>query len=162
MSSPKTVVSSPPAIRLSLGLDEIRARIMQRCKSLLDANNALTGFCNDPRSIVHIEMSLEDEKQCFTRQYPIPLSLVPLADEVITTWRNKPITEPALPGTLVNNPILVAPKKNAENLWLAIRVCLDLRNVNKRLKNDDYYQIPRISEILTLKVGRPRYGLDIS
>ena len=92
----------------------------------------------------------------------MPEALVPLADEVIQNWRKKGLTEPAAIGTVVNNPILVAPKKAEDGSWTAIRVCLDLRNVNKRMDNDDRYEIPRITDALARLRGMKYFGqLDL-
>ena len=158
---PKALVKTPDSLN-DAQLIKIRAQILQRAKSLIDYNVAITGFCNDPAATVYIHMTPENQKLCHTRQYPMPEALVQLADEVIQNWGKKGLTEPAAIGTIVNNPILVAPKKAEDGSWTAIRVCLDLRNVNKRMDNDDRYEIPRITDALARLRGMKYFGqLDL-
>ena len=132
-------------------------------KDKAEANHKRTGFNTDPHSIIHIIVDPEDESKLYKRQYRIPLALIPLVQKVIDRWAGEHRIEPCTERTVINNPILVAPKKDDQGRLTGIRVCIDPRLVNKYMKNDDKFEIPRISDILTALSGKSIFGeFDLS
>jgi hypothetical protein len=116
--------------------------------SALAENAQVTGFCNLPETVVHLEIDPALQNKLFRKQYPIAASVMPRVDDVIQRWiRNGKVTR-APPGCMYNSPLLVAPKKDDQGQWTGIRVCLDVRALNAAIRNSDKFQIPKIREAL--------------
>jgi len=137
--------------------------ILDYIKPLAEENYKRTGFNTDPHSIITITVDPHDEPKLYRRQYRIPHALIPLVQKVIDRWAAEHRIEPCTERTVINNPILVAPKKDDQGNLTGIRVCIDPRLVNKYMKEDDKFEIPRISDILTALAGKHIFGeFDLS
>ena len=141
-----------------------RQEVMMTLQPLLEANAALSGFCNMPESIVQLHVDPEQRGKLFRRQYPIPKALEELAHQVIMRWlaTGKIIYAPT--NNPFNNPITVAPKRDATtNRMTGIRVCLDTRALNAALVVTDKFPLPSIPEILESFAGCVVFGeFDLS
>ena len=137
--------------------------IQELIKDKAEANYKRTGFNTDPLSVITITVDPADEPKLFRRQYRIPLALIPLVQKVIDRWAKEHRIEPCPVRTVINNPLLVAPKKDENGQLTGIRVCIDPRLVNKYMKEDDKFEIPRISDLLTAFAGKTIFGeFDLS
>jgi hypothetical protein len=137
--------------------------IQELIRDKAEANYKRTGFNTDPLSIITITVDPADEPKLFRRQYRIPFALIPLVQKVIDRWAAEHRIEPCPVRTVINNPLLVAPKKDENGNLTGIRVCIDPRLVNKYMKEDDKFEIPRIADLLTAFAGKTIFGeFDLS
>jgi hypothetical protein len=152
---------TPDALRD--GYAPMEQKLHELIKAKAEANHTRTGFNTDPLSVITITVDPQDVPKLYRRQYRIPLSLIPLVQKVIDRWAADNRIEPCIKRTSVNNPLLVAPKKDDQGKLTGIRVCIDPRLVNKYMKEDDKFEIPRISDILTALAGKRVFGeFDLS
>ena len=99
----------------------------------LAANDAITGFCSLPDSFLRLEVASEKRVNLYRSQYNIAHSLKLKADPIIDRWlaTGKIVKVPTL--CRYNNPITIAPKKDANGDYTDVRVCLDTRVLNESL-----------------------------
>lgn len=98
------------------------------------------------------KLTLNDNKPVFIKNYRMPHSQkAEVANQVNSLLKNN-IIEPSVSN--YNSPILLVPKKstNGEKKW---RMCLDFRQLNKKLLPDKY-PLPRMDDILD-KLGRAKW-----
>ena len=140
-----------------------RLLLLAHLKTVLDFNEALTGFCNLPEAIVELKVNPDLLHSLYRRQYPLAHMLIELAHPVIMRWLDTGKICLAPPGCRINNPITIAPKKDEYGKWTGIRVCLDTRALNLALINDDKFQIPNIRNALETLGGNQLFGeFDLS
>ena len=174
MSDPGTTVSVPasdmeePAVRVELSTSAERKAEYDTQRGAIASNPALiqalatneliSGFCNLPESVVHLDVSPEDECKLYQSQYKIAQALHEAATPDIERWFKTGKTTLAPPGCKHNNPITVAPKKDKYGNWTRVRVCLDTRNLNRVLRNGDNFQLPYIRAALDRFAGCVIFG----
>ena len=140
-----------------------RNALLQQLAEPLAVNERITGFCNIPETIVHLRIDPALENSLYTKQYPIAHALYDPADKVIMRWLNTGKICFAPPGCRYNNPLTIAPKKDENGVWTGIRVCLDVRRLNKALIVGDKFPIPHIRNVLESFAGNSVFGeFDLS
>jgi len=140
-----------------------RLLLLAHLKTILEFNEALTGFCNLPEAIVELKVNPDLLHTLYRRQYPLAHMLIELAHPVIMRWLDTGKICLAPPGCQINNPITIAPKKDENGKWTGIRVCLDTRALNLALINDDKFEIPNIRNALETLGGNQLFGeFDLS
>ena len=123
------------------------------------ADNAkVTGFCNLPETVVHLEIDPALRHKLFRKQYPIPASLMDRVDEVIHRWLRAGKITRAPAGCMYNSPLLVVPKKDDQGQLTGIRVCLDVRALNAAIITADKFQIPKIRDALESLADNTIFG----
>jgi hypothetical protein len=135
-----------------------RSELLIELQDLLVENSKITGFCNLPESVVKLEINPEMKAKLYRRQYPIAQALSQPTTEVIQRWFDTGKICYAPPNCEFNNPLTVAPKKDADGKWTKIRVCLDVRALNKALINGDKFPIPYIRDALECFAGNSIFG----
>jgi hypothetical protein len=80
-------------------------------------------FCTLPESVV--ELPIPEDQQMYIRQYPIPHTLVPIMDECVDKWKQDGVVIRAPINCRFNNPLTMAPKKDAFGNMTLKRPCLD-------------------------------------
>jgi RNase H-like domain found in reverse transcriptase/Integrase core domain/Integrase zinc binding domain/Reverse transcriptase (RNA-dependent DNA polymerase)/Chromo (CHRromatin Organisation MOdifier) domain len=137
-----------------------RARLMADPDVIqaLAENDKITGFCNLPESVVHLDIDPLQKDKLFRKQYPIPESVRPQVDAIIQRWHDAGKIRLAPPGCRYNSPLLVVPKKDDEGKLTGIRVCLDVRAINNALIGCDKFQIPKIRDALENLAGSSILG----
>lgn len=140
-----------------------RNLLLRELAEPLALNEKIIGFCHLPESVVKLEIDPSKENSLYTKQYPIAQGLHAPADLVIKRWFNTGKICLAPPGCKYNNPLTIAPKKDENGNWTGIRVCLDVRRLNKALIVADTFQIPNIRNILESFGGNSIFGeFDLS
>ena len=82
---------------------------------------------------------------------------------VLQRWIETGKVVRADPGCIFNSPLLVVPKTDKNGEVYDIRVCIDVRQLNKYLEEDDKFEIPRIPDVLERFKGCKFFGeLDLS
>ena len=117
-----------------------------------------SGFCNHPDSVIKLHVNSEDEKHLFRKQYPIPQALLPALNKVLERWRDAGKIKLAPPGTKFNSPLLVVPKKDENGKMTKVRVCIDIRQLNLYLIENDRFQLPFIPDVLAAFAGGKLFG----
>ena len=141
-----------------------RKLIMINLDPHLKINAAITGFCTDPASIIDLTVRAGDERHVHRPQYPLARSLWPVIDEILKKWLEKgTITNKVPKNCPFNSPLLAAPKKDIHGNKTGTRVCIDVRQLNKYLIEDDRFQLPRIPDLLAAFGGKMLFGeFDLS
>jgi len=143
--------------------DRRRKLMQQRLNVLLDKVAKNGPFCNHPNATIHVTVDPANHKHINRRQYPIPTVLMPLVRECIAKWRAQGKVVKAPPNCPFNSPLLVAAKHDKDGHVVGVRVCLDGRQINKYMKEEDAFQIPRIPDVLERFAGCKLFGeLDLS
>jgi hypothetical protein len=124
----------------------------------LQVNSEIVGFCNLPASVVKLEIDPDKRNSLYRKQYKIPHSLYPATRAVIQRWYDVGIITLAPTGCEFNNPLTIAPKKDADGNFTGIRVCLDTRTLNSALIVTDKFQLPHIPDILEIFGGCTIFG----
>ena len=142
---------------------EMRDKIMQQLSTLLATNEGITGFCTGEGSVVKLSVREEDEQFIYTRQYPIAHSVEEAVDECLQRWLQQGRIQLAPTGCKFNSPLLAVLKKDEQGKMKGVRVCIDIRKLNKYLIEDDRFQIPHIPEMLSTLAGGRIFGeFDLS
>ena len=140
-----------------------RDKMLSTLSSLLKTNEAITGFCSDDASVVTLTVKPEDEQHVYSRQYPIAHALEPVVDELLAKWLQQGRIVHVTDSCRFNSPLLVVPKKDEHGQMKGVRVCLDVRKLNKYLIENDRFQIPRINDMLATLAGGTIFGeFDLS
>ena len=105
-------------------------------------------FICHPEGVVHISVPAEKWHLLRQRQYKIAEALLHLTDECIRRWYKAGKIKDAPAGCIFNNPLLVAPKYDKSGEVCGIRICLDARELNKYMTNDDKFELPKVSDVL--------------
>ena len=117
-----------------------------------------SSFCNLPESTVKLIIDSNKVNSLRSKQYPIANTLYPYVDEIIQRWLSSGKICLAPPNCQFNNPLTVAPKKDADGKMTGIRVCLDTRKLNEALIVNDYFPIPPIRSTLETFAGCRIFG----
>ena len=141
----------------------MRLKVLTQLSSLLKENEAITGFCTGDGSTVTLSVRSEDEQHVYSRQYPIAQSLESTVDELLQKWLQQGRIVLARHSCKFNSPLLVVKKKDEHGQMTGIRVCLDVRKLNKYLIENDRFQIPHIPDMLATLAGGCIFGeFDLS
>ena len=126
----------------------------------LSVNERITGVCNLPESVLKIELDPElgTPNRLHQVQYKLAHALLEPAGMVIDRWLSEGKIKLAPVDCPYNTPVMVAPKKDEHGTMTGIRVCLDLRRLNKAVRNPDQFQIPHIRSALDLLSGCSIFG----
>ena len=126
----------------------------------LSINERITGVCNLPESVLKIELEPElgTPAKLHQNQYKLAHALLEPAGMVIDRWLSEGKIKLAPIDCPYNTPVMVAPKKDEHGTMTGIRVCLDLRRLNKAVRNPDQFQIPLIRSALDLLSGCSIFG----
>ena len=120
----------------------------------LKINASLTGFCTGEGSVVTLTVRPEDEKYLYTRQYNIAQSLEKDVEEIVARWLKEGRIQLAPHGCRFNSPLLPVKKKDDKTGKMTkVRLCVDIRKLNRYLLEDDKFQIPRIPDMLATLAG---------
>ena len=141
----------------------MREKVLTSLSALLKENEAITGFCNDDGSVVTLSVRAEDEQHVYSRQYPIAQALEATVDELLKKWLQQGRIVLATHSCKFNSPLLVVKKKDEHGRMTGVRVCLDVRKLNKYLIENDRFQIPHIPDMLATLAGGSIFGeFDLS
>jgi len=129
------------------GTEHEHKTLIYSLQKYIDENQKIDvrSFCNIPESVVHLPTP--PGKVAYRKQYPIADSMMSVVDESIAKW--------LLEGTIIrsntpsgfNNPLTISKKKDLQGNPTAFRVCLDPRELNTILLDDDKYPLPLINDI---------------
>ncbi|XP_066965511.1 uncharacterized protein [Macrobrachium rosenbergii] len=114
------------------------------CKTFQDRFTDVPG--KTPKQVCHIE--LEYPEVVRAKPYPIPYHLQAVVSKELQNLKDLNIIEPS--NSPYSSPVCVAPKKNGK-----VRLCLDLRQLNKVVKFDAE-PMPEVDDILT-KIAGSKY-----
>jgi hypothetical protein len=131
-----------------------------KIQEALSINGRIVGVCNLPESVLKIELDPELGKptNLHQHQYKLAQALLEPAGMVIDRWLAEGKIKLAPPDCPYNTPVMVAPKKDEQGTMTGIRVCLDLRRINRAVVNADQFQIPLIRSALELLSGCSIFG----
>ena len=127
----------------------------------MDVNSNIPGnaFCNIKESIV--DLPTPEGVYCNTRQYPHAYHLRLAIDAAVQKWLDDGVIVKALVNTTWNSPLIAVNKTDAKGNKTGIRICADLRQLNRHLP-DDKFPIPVIKEIFADLAGAQVYStLDL-
>ncbi|MBS4066640.1 MAG: DDE-type integrase/transposase/recombinase [Chitinophagaceae bacterium] len=158
----RILVSTPLELESEYSIK--RTSLLSDLTESLNINQSITGFCNLPESIVSLDVDPElRTSKLYRRQYPIAQQLYEPTNAVIERWFEAGKITYAPPNCEYNNPLTVAPKKDEQGKYTGIRVCLDVRALNKALINGDKFPIPYIRDVLESFAGNSVFGeFDLS
>ena len=117
-------------------------------QSALAANEAITGFCTLPESVVKLSVDPEKERSLYRKQYNVPKAAEAAVDEIVNRWFETGRIVRAPVNCPYNSPLCVALKKDAFGHFTGFRVCLDVRQLNSSLTVCDRFQLPYIRNVL--------------
>lgn len=140
-----------------------RKQAMVKLSEALQRNAAITGPCNVPEAICHLELNEEAMTKKYRAPYKIAEALHPFVDKQIQHWLDSGCIKPAPIGCRYNTPLTCAPKKDDQGKLTAVRVCLDSRYTNLHLVSRDMHEIPLVADILGRLAGCLLFGeFDLS
>jgi hypothetical protein len=154
---PSRLASSTPT-HLDKIYEPLRKWVMNQLQSLLQKNAECIGVCSDPASTVFIDVDPANWKHLYRKQYLVASALIPLATQVIMKWYQTNKIEYAVDAREFNNPVLVAPKKDDAGHLTKIRVCIDPRLLNKYMKTNDHFELPKVGDLLNHFSGKKLFG----
>ena len=131
---------------------QVRSSILSAIEPFLKANQAITPQQACPLHEAIIHLPTPDDKVVYRRQYPIAYKQAQILDSEIQLWLDNNVIIPAPINTTFNSPIFPVPKKDPSGAKTLCRPCVDYRELNKLLP-DDNYPIPLISEIFESLFG---------
>ena len=141
----------------------LRATLMQQLQQILAENERLEGFCTHPDAVLKFTVAPENRSKLYHRQYPLAQALVEGAHEIVMRWLKTKRIQRTPVNTPYNSPILVAPKKDIHGNWTKLRVCLDVRVLNKHIIENDRFVLPFIPDVLASFKGGKLFGeFDLS
>ena len=130
---------------------------------LLTINEKWVDMCNDPASIVDLNVKPEDESKLYKQQYPLAHAAKPHVDKIVARWLLEGKIKKAPPNTRFNSPLLAVPKKDDNGKMTDVRLCIDIRTLNDHLIEDDRLPLPRIPDVLASFAGSMLFGeFDLS
>ena len=153
-----TRVRTSTAETLEKEYSVFRERILASLKPLLDKNAAFTGFCSDPEAVLDFTVDKIHEARLFTRQYPLADAWEKSINEILDRWRETGKIIDAPQGCKFNSPLLAVPKKDENGEMKGVRVCIDFRQLNKCLNENDRFQIPHIPDMISSLAHKKLYA----
>lgn len=137
---------------------EKREKILSAIAELLQKNFDSPMFCTHPDSVVKLSVKPEHRSKIFRRQYKLAETLKAPTREILKRWLKEGKIVYAPIGCKYNTPLLVVPKYDKDGKVTGIRVCADVRQLNKYLEEDDRFEIPRIPDVLATFAGAKIFG----
>jgi hypothetical protein len=127
--------------------EEETAAVLAAWQPLLVINAQISeqAHCTYPGAVLCIPTGAAKPK--FIRQYPTAKRLDDTVTERVTEWLQKGWIERSIPGNPWSFPLHAVPKKDGNGGMTGVRLCLDLRELNTLLENEQY-PIPRIGDLL--------------
>jgi len=162
---PKQELPTRPSVHTSNDKEEEfskqRQKILDALKDKIKLNlgdGPSSSFCTDPKTYVTLTVLPENHDKLIRRQYKIAETLLPYVTAGLMDWlkRGKIMEAPA--GCKFNNPLVIAPKFDKDGKIKGIRICIDSRQLNKYLVEDDRFEIPEIPDILNRMNGCKIFG----
>ena len=135
-----------------------REKLLNAIAENLEKNFKSPMFCSHPDSIVRLSVKPENRSKIFRRQYKLAESLRDPTREILKRWLEEGKIVYAPIGCKYNTPLLVVPKYDKDGKVVGIRVCADVRQLNKYLEEDDRFEIPRIPDVLAAFKGAILFG----
>ncbi len=123
-----------------------------------EKNDKITGFCSHPDSVVTLSVLPENEDKLFRKQYPIAHALRQSVNDILTRWKDTGKIRRLEKPCKYNSPLLAVPKKDENGKMTGVRLCIDIRTLNKYLVEDDKFQLPLIPDILAAFAGGKLFG----
>ena len=151
---------TPAEFELEYSIKRVALLTSPAVQKALSINERITGVCNIAESVLKIELDPELGKpiKLHQNQYKLAHALLEPAGMVIDRWLAEGKIKLAPQDCQYNTPVMVAPKKDEHGTMTGIRVCLDLRRLNKAILNADQFQIPTIRSALDLLSGCSIFG----
>jgi len=161
--TPEKLVASTPA-DLEESYKPQREQVLRILSEALKVNAAITGFCTGEDSVVTLSVRPEDEKFLYTRQYNIPQAMNNDVEAIVARWLKEGRIKLAPVGCKFNSPLLPVKKKDdVTGKMSKVRLCVDIRKLNRYLLEDDKFQLPRIPDMLATLAGGKLFGeFDLS
>jgi hypothetical protein len=127
--------------------------------SEFDANGKLRpqNACSHPASVIRLEGKDGSIEPIWRTQYPLPKAAEQAVDATVEGWIKKGYVVDADPGSPWNFPLTVAAKKDLLGNKVDVRVCLDSRALNAKLK-EFKYPVPRIMQMYEQVAGHEFYS----
>lgn len=138
-----------------------RQSLMKALESKIKQNigeGSSTSFCNDPRTLVTLSVLPVNHPKLYRRQYKIAQTLIPYVTAGLQDWLKRGKIKEAPAGCKFNSPLVIAPKYDKDGHIKGVRICIDSRQLNKYLIEDDRFEIPEIPQLLTKLSGAKIFG----
>jgi hypothetical protein len=137
--------------------------IISRVEPILQVNEKLGPWCTHPDAVVHLNVDKKDWDKLNTRQYPIPNTLHPFLEVMLKKWYDEDKIGKAPSNCPFNSPLLIAPKYDKNGKVCGLRICIDARELNKYLLENDRFEIPKIPDVIQRFKGCKIFGeFDLS
>lgn len=132
-----------------IDIEQLCNEINKAVEPLLQTNRSLTNnFINHPNAVVHLDVDKQHYNKLNIPQYKIAHILNKALDETMQRWLKTDKIEIAPPNCIFNAPLLCAPKWDKNGNVKGVRICLDVRQLNKYLIEDDKFQLPYVRDLL--------------
>lgn len=146
-------------------LQKLRSILKKNIKKCSSFSDAILSLCDKYNDIFTLEkdilttnnfytqkLNLSDKTPVYTKNYRMPHSQKQEVRSQVQNLLSNNLIEPS--RSSYNSPILLVPKKSSsgEKKW---RMCIDFRQLNKKLVPDKY-PLPRIDDILD-NLGRAKW-----
>ena len=102
-----------------------RDRLLTSLKPALDANAAITGFCNDPAAVVHLSVKDINHSKIVRKQYNVAAAMHVHVAEILARWLASGRIRRAS-SHMFNSPLLPVPKKDETGRMTGVRLCIDI------------------------------------
>ncbi len=136
-----------------------RTAAYKQLQPLIDINAAITEqFCTDPRSTVSLSVDPQHYHLLFKKQYDVAHSMRTSIDTIIQKWLTMGRIKLAPTNCRFNSPLLPVPKKDDQGRMTGVRLCIDVRNLNKYLQQNDRFLLPHIPDVLATFKGNTLFG----
>ena len=130
----KPVSSTPTDVEPQYKI--MREKLLRAIIPNLEKNFNCEMFCSHPDSIVKLSVKEENQHKVFRRQYRIAETLKEPTRKILERWFDEGKIIDAPFGCKYNTPLLVVPKFDKDGKVSGIRVCADVRQLNKYLVED--------------------------
>ena len=145
-------------------VDEINCEFIgnEKLKKEIDFNKSISPYSVCSLKAAIISLPTTTKEICYTPQYPIKPQFKKTVDETVEEWlKYGRISIAPEPGSPYNNALWAVPKKDESGTKTGVRVCNDMRKLNKIL-TDDYFPIPSIDTLLKRLEGSKYFSsLDL-
>lgn len=136
-----------------------RAALYTKLQPLIDANAAISEqFCTDPRSHVTLSVKPDEHRHIYKSQYPVAASMRESVTDILRRWQQMGRITRAPANCPFNSPLLPVPKKDEQGRMTGVRLCIDVRNLNKHLEQNDRFLLPHIPDVLSTFAGNTLFG----